>query len=371
MNRERVLGWDLLRGLCALAVALYHVLGWEGVAELYPLGSYGVYMFFVLSGASLAFNHAGQLGTPRAVGAFLLARWVRLAPLYAIVCGLSLLLFSLHNGAPVDDIPSRLAWNLSFAFGLNDPALSAIAIGGWSLGIEALYYLAFPLLAAAAARRRRAIAAGFALCALQFAWIAHTVGAAAGYRAGAVAYHQAPAFAAYFFGGCVIGVARRRGAQRWPASAAALACAAFGLLLFAAAGPRQGDELLGWRAPVLLAACLAVVWVCGQARVGGRLGAAAQWLGDATYGCYLLHPLWFFGLAWFALPALGIGAGAQAAWRWPLLAAVPVLSCLCAVASERWLERPLRRLARPARRRRMPLQQPEYKGTFPTNSPQQ
>jgi hypothetical protein len=26
---------------------------------------------------------------------------------------------------------------------------------------------------------------------------------------------------------------------------------------------------------------------------------------------------------------------------------VPVLSCLCAVASERWLERPLRRLARP------------------------
>ncbi len=347
MERERVFGWDLLRGLCALAVALYHVLGWEGVVELYPLGSYGVYMFFVLSGTSLAFNHAGGLRTPAAVGAFLLARWARLVPLYALVCGLSLLVFSMHNGEPVDGMAARLAWNLSFAFGLHDPAVSAIAIGGWSLGIEALYYLAFPLLVAAASRRGWALAVGLLLCAVQFAWIARTAGAAAGYRAGAVAYHQAPAFAAYFFGGCVIGAARRRGGPALSTPAAVAACTAFGLLLLAAAGPRQGDELLGWRAPVLLAACVALVWVCGHARIGGRLGAAARWLGDATYGCYLLHPLWFFGLAWFVLPAFGIADLAQAPLRWlvlpALLAAVLALSCLCAIASERWLERPLRR----------------------------
>uniref|UniRef100_UPI00178FC3BD acyltransferase family protein n=1 Tax=Ramlibacter sp. TaxID=1917967 RepID=UPI00178FC3BD len=208
---QRVLGWDLLRGLCTLAVAVYHVLGWEGVVELYPLGSYGVYMFFVLSGASLAFNHAGGLRTPGAVGAFLLARWARLVPLYAVVCLLTLLLYRLRSGVPIGHVGGLLAWNLSFAFGLRDPAVSAIAIGGWSLGIEALYYLAFPLLVAAASRRGWALAVGLLLCALQFAWIARTVGAASGYRAGAVAYHQAPAFAAYFFGGCMIGAARRRG----------------------------------------------------------------------------------------------------------------------------------------------------------------
>ena len=62
---ERVLGWDLLRGLCALTVASYHLLYWLKIVELPALGTYGVYMFFVLSGASLAYNYdAARLATP-------------------------------------------------------------------------------------------------------------------------------------------------------------------------------------------------------------------------------------------------------------------------------------------------------------------
>lgn len=344
--RQRVLGWDLLRGACALAVALYHLMGWSGIAEPHVLGAYGVYMFFVLSGASLAYNHdAASLRAPGAFGDFLLARWARLAPLYAVVCVLTLVLYALRSGAWTEHAVAHLAWNLSFLFGLRDPAVSAIAIGGWSLGIEALFYLAFPLLAAAAGKRRWAFAVGAALCLLQFAWIQRTVGMAAGYKAGAVAYHQAPAFAAYFFGGCVIGAARRARDRALPWPAAALACGALAVLLLAAAGPRQGSELLGWRAPVLLAACCAAVWAFGHLRVAGRTAAAARWLGDATYGCYLLHPLFFFGLAWFALPALGVPDVAQTPLRWAVLPLVLVASLLAAVASERWLERPLRRVA--------------------------
>ncbi|RYY87902.1 MAG: acyltransferase, partial [Comamonadaceae bacterium] len=48
---ERVLGWDLLRGLSAVAVATYHLLSWQQVAAIHAWGSYGVYLFFVLSGA--------------------------------------------------------------------------------------------------------------------------------------------------------------------------------------------------------------------------------------------------------------------------------------------------------------------------------
>src|SRR4051794_32821994 len=57
VNGGRVLGWDLLRGLCALTVATYHMLLWLDIAELPALGTYGVYLFFVLSGASLAYNY--------------------------------------------------------------------------------------------------------------------------------------------------------------------------------------------------------------------------------------------------------------------------------------------------------------------------
>ena len=53
MMGARVLGWDVLRGVCALAVASYHLLLWLDIAALHTFGSYGVYLFFVLSGASL------------------------------------------------------------------------------------------------------------------------------------------------------------------------------------------------------------------------------------------------------------------------------------------------------------------------------
>jgi dTDP-4-amino-4,6-dideoxygalactose transaminase len=39
----RVHGFDLLRGACAIVVALYHMLLWSGVAHLHAWGLYGVY----------------------------------------------------------------------------------------------------------------------------------------------------------------------------------------------------------------------------------------------------------------------------------------------------------------------------------------
>ena len=62
------------------------------------------------------------------------------------------------------------------------------------------------------------------------------------------------------------------------------------------------DELLGLRGATLFAACFLVVWLSGQVQVGIRLMPLAKWLGDITYGCYLLHPMFFFGWVWFVLP---------------------------------------------------------------------
>ncbi len=53
----RVLGWDLLRGICALGVASYHLMAWQKLADIHSIGFYGVYLFFVLSGASLTLNY--------------------------------------------------------------------------------------------------------------------------------------------------------------------------------------------------------------------------------------------------------------------------------------------------------------------------
>lgn len=342
---QRVAGWDLLRGLCALTVALYHLLYWLQITELPALGTYGVYLFFVLSGASLAYNygtqnfmHAGD------VGRFLLARWLRLAPLYIVLCVVFLAMLAVRNGAWVDRIPERMALNASFAFGLQAPATQALLVGGWSLGIEFVYYLFFPWFAKALRVPRLPWALLAVLVGVQWLWIERTVGAL-GWQAASVAYHHVPAFGAYFFGGCMIGHARRAQGRSWPLAVGVGAWLAMAGLLLALMPQQAGDELRGLRGAVLCGACFAVVWASGHVAVRGRMAKLAAWFGDITYGTYLLHPMLLFALLWFLLPgAASLTLGQRAA----VLAGVLVASCSLAWSSERWFERPLRRLGRSA-----------------------
>lgn len=342
----RVAGWDLLRGLCALGVASYHLLYWQGLAQLHSIGSYGVYLFFVLSGASLAYTYGAGLNGARAIGGFLATRWWRLAPLYLLVCIVWVLMLGWQRGAPVDQLGLRFLLNLTFAFGVWDPVTWALPVGGWSLGIEFVYYLLFPLALWVLGRPWLAVAVGLALVWLQWGWIMRTAGSHAGYMASTVAYHQVPAFAAYFFAGCAIGLWRRTRCAGWPWPTGVLAwCLMAGLLL--ALNPRQaGNELLGWRGLVLPLACVAVVAVSAQVRLEGRLNALARWLGDATYGTYLLHPVLFFGWSWFVARLIPGMAQSPGAWRWAIGLGVLVLCGCLAVASERHLEAPLRRWAK-------------------------
>lgn len=342
---QRVLGWDVLRGLCALGVAVYHLLYWQGIAAIHTLGSYGVYLFFVLSGASLAYNYLGRLDGPPAVWRFLAKRWLRLAPLYVVACVAFLALLALRDGHLVDDAPLRLALNASFAFGLWDPAVSALAVGGWSLGIEFVFYLAVPLALLLLARRAWWTATLAALVVLQWTWIQATAGSAAGYAASTVAYHQVPAFGAYFFGGCVIGAARRARDRSWPWWAGAATWLAATALLLTLNPGAAGDELTGVRGALLFGACFAIVFASGHVRLPAWFEPVARWLGDITYGCYLLHPLFFFGFTWLLWPMLAAAdiTLASAAVHALVLTGVLAASCLAAVVSERWFESPVRR----------------------------
>ena len=348
---ERVLGWDLLRGLCALTVATYHLLYWLEIAELPALGTYGVYLFFVLSGASLAYNYdAARLRGPRAIGSFLFARWMRLAPLYLLLCPVYIAMLALRSGAWMDGIPLRLLLNATFAFGLWDPALTALLIGGWSLGIEFVFYLFFPLIARLLPHVAWRAIAFAVLVAVQWAWIYGTVGAR-GWADGVVAYHQVPGFCAYFFGGCIIGSLRRERDLGLPIGAGLATWAGMGALLFLLMPAQPGAELLGLGGAALFTACFAVVWLSGQVVVKGEARQLAGWLGDVTYGCYLLHPIVLWSFLWFWLSgAVAMPAGKRVA----LLVGVLAITCLLATLSERGIERPIRRWVRKAASKRPP-----------------
>ena len=346
---DRVLGWDVLRGFCAFAVLGYHVLSWQNVAEIHTLGTYGVYIFFVLSGASLAYAYGSTIEAKRfSMRDFLLVRYARLAPLYLLLMVVVLPWKVLQGGVSLELVIRTLA-NAAFVFGFYNPASNSMLIGGWSLGIEAIFYLAFPLLFMLARAGRGFLLVVFAVV-VQFAWIALVFNAPGGYGANIELYHQVPAFLAYFVSGVVLGASRRGGVKRSLHAGVGLVVLAGGFVVLALLNPAEaGAQLTGARGALLFSLCVFLVWISGAIRFESPVARrAAGMLGDATYGLYLIHPVVFFGLTYAVFPRVGVTAPAE----WPLTgrllfaAAMAVASFVLATASERYIERPVRQKVR-------------------------
>lgn len=348
-DNDRVLGWDLLRGFCAFAVLAYHLLAWQSIANIHTLGTYGVYIFFVLSGASLAYAYGGKINEKRfAMRDFLLARYARLAPLYLALMVVVLPWKLLQRGGSLELLIQTIS-NAAFVFGLYNPALNSMLVGGWSLGIEAIFYLTFPLVFIAVRSRGAIYMVALSVLA-QLAWIALVFSSAGGYDGNLVLYHQMPAFFAYFVGGVFLGLARRSNDCRYIPATLGIPLLAGAFAILVLLNPAQaGDQLIGARGLLLFSLCFLLVWLSGAITVKSvPARRAAGMLGDATYGLYLIHPVLFFGLTFAVLPRLGVPQPAH----WPLsgqlllLLATAVASFTLAIVSERYFERPIRQKVR-------------------------
>ncbi|MDB5891792.1 MAG: acyltransferase family protein [Polaromonas sp.] len=343
---ERVLGWDLLRGLCAIAVATYHLLSWQNVAAIYTWGSYGVYLFFVLSGASLTYNYADSLNERKfSFTQFLWIRYMRLAPLYVAVM-LIMLPWKLAKNGATTELAFDYISNATMSFGFYQPSTNAVVVGGWSLGIEAVFYLLFPVFMQAFRLRGGAWALFLLLSLTQMAWIGATLGRSGDYASNAVAYHHGPAFAAYFMGGCLLGMVRRRAPLSDGISGVKglfVLTAGFGLFLLL--NPSlAGDEITGWRGLMLFSFCFALVDFAGRLKLQHNVARLARLCGDATYGVYLLHPVLFFGLVYVILPRFSLVSPVEwtRAGQLALLLTVLLLSFVLALVSEKYFEKPMR-----------------------------
>lgn len=332
--------------MCSFAVATYHLLYWQGLASIHTLGSYGVYLFFVLSGASLAYNYIDQFETRTfSFLNFLRVRYLRLAPLY-----LALMLIALPWKVFKDGFNYELVLNYflnaTFLFGFFNPSTNAVLVGGWSLGIEAIFYLTFPYLMLSFRSTRLAACIFFLLICIQIGWIVVTVGQIFDASKNIQAYFQAPAFAAYFMGGCVLGVAKRKGLlEVFTIKSIGLTAMLAGFVLMITVNPTNAtDEILGWRGYVLAVACFAMVYAASKTSVQGILKRWAKYFGDATYGLYLLHPVLFFGLVQIVFPRLGVSNPVE--WtdfaRMIFGSSVIGLAFWLALLSERYFEKPIR-----------------------------
>lgn len=146
---------DTLRGLAVLAVLMVHCFQ-IGDVDLIPskllrffsFGDKGVQLFFIASAFTLFLSlHRRNESSSRN---FFIRRFFRIAPMYYI----AILYYLFQNGLGarywLGDLTSisvsNVLSNITFSHGLNPYWINSLVPGGWTIGIEMLFYLFVPFL---------------------------------------------------------------------------------------------------------------------------------------------------------------------------------------------------------------------------------
>jgi len=149
MDRQRNLGFvDALRGVAILMVIVTHVSPATPdvsglMSSLCSYGRMGVQLFFVLSAFTLCLTYADRTNDPYSVSKFYIRRYLRIAPMYyfGILFYTSL---AIVDGGIESISYTNVGWHFSLLHGLNMAAFNNVVPGGWSIGVEFIFYLIFP-----------------------------------------------------------------------------------------------------------------------------------------------------------------------------------------------------------------------------------
>ncbi|WP_137864083.1 MULTISPECIES: acyltransferase [unclassified Sphingomonas] len=335
---RRVECLDGLRGLAALWVLFGHMVILTGFRlPVLSKPDLGVDLFILLSGFLMVFQYRLRAGAedwsaPGTWAAFWARRFFRLAPLFYVALAVALIagpaiyadrvLIDGFLGQPLqprerytDVSLANIATHVSFVFGLLPDYAFRTPLPDWSLGLEMQFYAAFPFLVLLARRMgwvpAALVAAGAALA---LAVLAHRLGLD----------FPMPAFLPLklhlFLCGMLIA------ADPGPGRGRIAVHLVVAMLL--AVMPVGGDHdllhvvvrellVLGFFALVHLRAASAVDWTARL--LGSR---PFHWLGELSYGAYLIHLLVLHPVAAGVIAHFGTGLGA--AGRFALTGAIVV-----------------------------------------------
>ncbi len=170
---------ESLRGVAALMIVFYHLSELlkvplpDGFGFIHNEFWLGVPLFYTLSGFVIAYGYAERVGNAIQLKQFYVARFFRIAPLFYIMLAMMVLWsWSMHR--QTFDLET-LVINVTFLFGLAPGKHESIVMGGWSIGIEMLFYILFPLFAMVIRSIAGVVIAFIAACCLS-AWAQWQIG---------------------------------------------------------------------------------------------------------------------------------------------------------------------------------------------------
>ncbi len=315
-------GIHALRAVAALTILLFHL---RYIADILPppalqstVGGHfftGVILFFVLSAFSLAFSTTPTLSRPNWVRDYAIKRFFRIAPLFYCMMLMYVVLISWRGWAQ----PDLATWimNITFLFNLVPGQHEGIVWASWTIGVEVLFYAIVPLLLLVS--NRRIVMSLLLVVGIAVSIAARTLLDKAGLAGdyGKFAFLSSlGVFLTGFVSYKLYKLARRQIlAGTWRPLSVKAVCAAVACLclvgIFAPTGFNPGSvgrpDLMLW---ALLFAAISI-W---QALfpTAWFANSTLQWLGERSYGIYLLHPLvigvlapWFKHMYNVAQPAIG------------------------------------------------------------------
>ena len=291
---DKLAGLQALRGMAALAIAVFHVgnelRGRPGTAIFGFLPwEAGVDVFFVISGFVMAYASGPLFGRSGGGRIFMARRVARIVPLYwltttAVLAVLAVRPDLMRSAVAAPDLV--LASYLFVPWARPDGIVQPVYTLGWTLNYEMLFYVLFAL-AIGLGRRAAVATVSGALAALV------GIGLALRPLPAPFGFWTSPLLIEFAFG-LWLGLARAEGVVLGPRVRTGLGLAGLALLAFAGPdGPaRTGLEpalLHGVPAACLVAAC-GLAPAAGPDGEAGWLARAGEALGDASYAIYLLHP---------------------------------------------------------------------------------
>ena len=147
---DRLHGVDALRGWAACGVVLIHSFLIHRIempndtSVLVSFLALGVNLFFVVSAFSLTYAYSNRLNNYRDIKYYIIRRFFRIAPLFYVM----LIAWSIYYywlGSLLKSYTEYLL-NITFLYGLVPSMQISIVPAGWSIGVEWLFYIVFPLI---------------------------------------------------------------------------------------------------------------------------------------------------------------------------------------------------------------------------------
>lgn len=328
---------DLLRGLAALGVVVYHYMDAQFGLTVQSLGTFNVYLFFMLSAIAMTIAYGDRFRDaiePSDLVDFVRNRAARLLPLL-FATAVALLVLRTAAG-PVDAAElSRAVLTATGVMSLGPPGFISTVTGAWSIGIEIAFYAVVPLLLMMIPRLSTPKLAGVlaALIICQQLYLGSISGMTDTLDHWFL-YILPIVFAPFFCAGFLVHRigGERRAIMLLPMLMGMGAIGAFSLL-FEADLFRDNFAFLA-----AFALCGLTLYAANRSETPAPLRRLSQLLGDMSYSLYLTHTL-VFGVVettarWLQLPAVALG---------PFYFA---LTIMVSISSFYLFERPLRKALR-------------------------